>query len=228
MKSAQQLALDVALRPEPTLHNFCVGANAQAWAHLQDWLAGAPAACAAPSYLWGESGCGKTHLLRAVQTHFQAQGRAVGWLQPGSDVPAEFEPTWAAVLMDDVQVLDAPRQHTAFNWLVNATSAQVPVLAAGCCPVADLPLRDDVRSRLGWGLVFALQALPEAQLRAVLHDAAHARGLTLSDEVLDYVLHRFSRDLGSLMALLDQLDAYALQTQRALTIPLIKSMLESL
>ena len=57
--------------------------------------------------------------------------------------------------------------------------------------------------------------------------AADSRGVMLSDEVLDFVLHRFSRDLGSLMELLAQLDGYALQTQRAITIPLIRSMLEN-
>ena len=51
--------------------------------------------------------------------------------------------------------------------------------------------------------------------------------LVLSDEAMDFILSRFSRDLGSLMQLLDQLDAYALQTQRVITIPLIKSMLEN-
>ena len=46
-------------------------------------------------------------------------------------------------------------------------------------------------------------------------------------EAMDFMLNRFSRDLSSLMQLLDQLDAYALQTQRAITIPLIKSMLDN-
>jgi DnaA family protein len=45
--------------------------------------------------------------------------------------------------------------------------------------------------------------------------------------VMDFILHRFSRDLGSLMQLLEHLDAYALQAQRAITIPLVKAMLES-
>jgi DnaA family protein len=49
----------------------------------------------------------------------------------------------------------------------------------------------------------------------------------LSDEVMSYMLNRFSRDLGSLMQLLDNLDHYALQTQRALTIPLVRAMLEN-
>ena len=41
------------------------------------------------------------------------------------------------------------------------------------------------------------------------------------------MVNRFSRDLSSLMQLLDHLDRYALGTQRAITIPLIKSMLEN-
>ena len=61
----------------------------------------------------------------------------------------------------------------------------------------------------------------------MLRREADARGVFLSDEAMDFMLTRFSRDLGSLMQLLDQLDAYALQTKRAITIPLIKSMLES-
>jgi DnaA family protein len=59
-----------------------------------------------------------------------------------------------------------------------------------------------------------------------LRQKADERGIFLSDEVMDFILNRFSRDLGSLVQLLDQLDGYALQTQRAITIPLLKSMLE--
>ena len=65
------------------------------------------------------------------------------------------------------------------------------------------------------------------QLPAVLRQAADARGIFLSDEVMDYMLTRFSRDLGSLMELLHQLDHYGLQTQRGITIPLIKSMMDN-
>ena len=84
----------------------------------------------------------------------------------------------------------------------------------------------DAFGRLGWGHVFQLQALGETERRAVLRRAADDRGVFLGDEVMDFMLRRFSRDLSSLMMLLDQLDSYALRTQRAITIPLIKSMLE--
>jgi DnaA family protein len=88
-------------------------------------------------------------------------------------------------------------------------------------------LREDLRTRLGWGHVFQLQALTEAQRRGVLRQEADARGLVLGDEVMDFILGRFARDLGSLMQLLDQLDAYALQSKRAITVPMVKAMMES-
>ena len=81
--------------------------------------------------------------------------------------------------------------------------------------------------RLGWGHVFQLQPLDETARRAVLRQEADARGIFLGDEVMDYMLSRFSRDLGNLMRLLGQLDHYALRTQRAITIPLLKDMLEA-
>ena len=101
------------------------------------------------------------------------------------------------------------------------------VVATGEWAPTDLKLRDDLRTRLGWGHIFALQVLSEPERRAVLRQAADARGVFLGDEVMDFMLNRFSRDLGSLMELLDLLDAYALRTQRAITIPLIKSMMDN-
>jgi DnaA-homolog protein len=145
--------------------------------------------------------------------------------------PPDFDERWAAVVLDDCHLYTAVQQQAAFNWFVNALNAPDGrprwVLAAGNAPPADLQLREDLRSRLGWGHVFALQALTEIERRAVLRKEADARGVFLSDDAMDFILSRFSRDLGSLMQLLDQLDAYALQTKRAITIPLIKSMLEN-
>ena len=175
----------------------------------------------------GGSGCGKTHLLKALRVALQQQGASVGWLDAGVQVPPEFDERWACVLMDDVHAFKAGQQQAAFNWFVHAQTLQLAVLATGALPPADLKLRNDLRTRLGWGHVFALQALSEPERRAVLRQAADARGIFLSDEVMDFMLTRFSRDLGNLMELLDLMDGYALQTQRAITIPLIKTMMDN-
>ena len=221
----QQIALDIGLRTPPTLDNYFPGPNAAALAHLQQWL---PARSdTAPTYVWGPEGSGKTHLLEAAVAGLLAQGHTVGYLNSETQEPAAFDESWAAVVMDDVHLYGDALQHTAFSWFVQAHTLQRPVLAAGRLAPVDLALREDLRTRLGWGHVLGLQLLDEAQSRAVLRQVADARGLVLSDEVMDFTLRRFSRDLGSLMQLLDGLDRYALQTQRALTIPLVKSMLEN-
>jgi DnaA family protein len=221
----QQLALDIGLASGPTLANFFAGPNEAALQHLQLW-SGSPTRSPVPTYLWGPEGSGKSHLLEAVRAALREQGGKIGWLDPSVAEPPEFDEDWAAVLLDDVQHYSAVQQHAAFNWFVNAQGLQRWVLGAGTLPPADLSLRDDLRSRLGWGHVFQLQLLSEAERRAVLRQQADARGIFLSDEVMDFMLRRFSRDLASLVQLLDHLDGYALQTQRAITIPLIKSMLE--
>jgi len=225
----RQIALDIAMPGPATLDNFFPGPNSAVHAHLQRLVQGqqVPDALAVPTYLWGPEGSGKTHLLRAVEEGLRARGASAGCLDASGTAPPEFDESWAMVLMDDVHLYSADQQHTAFAWFVQAHSLQRPVIAAGSSAPADLLLREDLRTRLGWGHIFAMQPLAEAQSRAVLRQAADARGLFLSDEVMDYTLRRFSRDLGSLLALLDELDRYALQTQRAITIPLIRSMLEN-
>jgi DnaA family protein len=222
----KQLALDIGLARPATLESFFAGPNEAAWKHLQLW-SGSPTRSPVPTYLWGAAASGKTHLLQAVQETLREQGASAGWLDPSMAEPPEFDERWAVVLLDDVQLYSAVQQHAAFNWFVQAQSLQRGLLAAGSLPPADLQLREDLRTRLGWGHVFQLQVLSEPERRAVLRQAADARGVFLSDEVMDFILHRFSRDLGSLMQLLEHLDAYALRTQRAITIPLIKSMLEN-
>ena len=108
---------------------------------------------------------------------------------------------------------------------VNWSSGRSSWAAAGRLPPVDLPLRDDLRSRLGWGHVFALQPLAEAETRAALRREADRRGIFLPDEVMDYLLTRFQRDMTHLMGLLDRLDGFALAEHRHVTVPLLKKML---
>jgi len=222
----KQIALDIGLARGPTLASYFAGPNEAALAHLRLW-AQSPTRSPVPTYLWGPTGAGKTHLLKAVVESLREQGATAGWLDASVAEPPAFDENWAVVLLDDAHLFTAVQQHAAFVWFVQAQALQRGVLAAGALPPADLKLREDLRTRLGWGHVFQLHVLSEPERRAVLRQAADARGVFLGDEVMDFMLTRFSRDLGSLMQLLDQLDGYALQTQRAITIPLLKAMLEN-
>ena len=216
----KQLPLAIATEAPRTFDNFLPGANAPARDHLMA-LGPAPA----PVYLWGPSGSGKTHLLQAAAGSFQQQGGRVGWFGAALATPWADEESWSLIVIDDCDRLDAGQQQAAFALFVEAAGSGVPVLAAGAVPPIDLALRDDLRSRLAWGHVFALQPLAEPEVRAALRREADRRGLFLSDEVMDYLLTRFERDLKHLTAQLDRLDLFAMVNKRAITLPLLRQML---
>jgi len=216
--------IPLALSPDlaRSFDTFVPGANAMAIDHLRAFHAGS-----APVYLWGPSGSGKTHLLQALAQRFQEQGGLVGWFGAADPAPWAQDEHRALIVFDACDLFDADQQQAAFALFVDATARGIPIAAAGRVPPVDLPLRDDLRTRLGWGHVLAIQPLSEAETRAALRREADRRGLFLSDDVMDYLLTRFARDLKHLMALLDGLDEYALVNKRAITVPLLKQMLAS-
>lgn len=216
----QQIPLAIGPEALPTFDSFLTGPNAAAHAHLRSLQPPA-----APVYLWGPAGSGKTHLLRALAHQMQQQGQRVGWFDAADAVPWPLAADWALVVIDRCEALDEAAQHAAFALFVDATTQGVQIAAAGRLPPVDLPLRDDLRTRLGWGHVFALQPLSEAETRAALRRDADRRGIFLSDEVMDHLLTRFERDMGSLVRLLDRLDQFSLARSRAITVPLLRTML---
>jgi len=218
--SMKQIPLAIGPEPRPTFDNFVPGANGAALQHLQ-----ALTLPAAPVYLWGPAGSGKTHLLRALASDFRVAGLVVAGFDAADGMPWKLPAGAALAVIDRCEALDAAAQHAAFGLFVDAATQGLQLVAAGRLPPVDLPLRDDLRTRLAWGHVFALEPLDEAETRTVLRREADRRGIFLSDEVMDHLLTRFERDLSHLMRLLDRLDHYALAQGRQVTVPLLRQML---
>lgn len=212
-----QLPLPLGGQAAPGFDDFVEGDNAAALAHLR-----ALRMPDAPVYLWGPAGSGKSHLLQAMAAQVRQAGCRAADFEPGQALPADA----TLAVIDDAHALDDSAQADAFRWFVDAATSGVQIIAAGRVPPVDLPLREDLRTRLASGPTFALQPLADPQVRAVLRRAAGRRGIALGDEVLDYLLSRFTRDLRHLMNLLDHLDRYALAHSRHVTVPLIRQMLE--
>jgi DnaA family protein len=221
----QQLVLRLSEPPAPTLENFAPGSNSEALAVLHAWLAGAVEdRCV---YLWGPPGCGKSHLLRAAAQTSQGTGRA-GICARSSELEAleQGAPLPTLIAVDDVQRLSADAQAALFRLFQRLREDDARLLAAGDAAPAGLGLRDDVKTRLGAGLVFQLRLLSDEEKAEALHGHARARGFTLSPELTDYLLRHGRRDLPSLMAVLDALDECSLQTKRPITLPLLRDVLQ--
>lgn len=197
----RQLVLDIGPPLEPDFDNYVAGPNAEALERVRSLAAGGLGE--AIVYLWGEPGSGRTHLLRAA---------------------ARANP--ALVIADDVEMLDEAAQQRLFAAINAARGGEPPVLAAGRHPPAQLALREDLRTRLAWGLVYQLKPLSDGEKAMHLRAQAARRGLRLSDEVIGYLLSRLPRDLSSLNAVLEALDRYSLATKRPVTLPLVREALE--
>lgn len=216
----KQLTLDIGLDTEPDFARFLPGANGMALTALQQLQLPS-----APVYLFGPKGSGKSHLLSALAAQVRQQGGRCGWFSADTPVPWDFDEGWSLVVIEDCERLDALQQHAAFKLFIEAASFGAQMACSGALPPAQLPLREDLRSRLAWGPAYALSPLPDDAARQALHEAAQRRGLHFSDEVLAYVMTHLARDLGSQMALLDRLDRFSLAHQRQVTVPLLKRML---
>jgi DnaA-homolog protein len=216
----KQLALELAAAPAPTLDNFIIGDNAEVVAALRALLLeGQPERFI---YLWGGTGSGCSHLLRATLQALRKSGRAAHLFEGSADgVQADD-----ACVADNVQRLDGPAQIALFNVCNTLREGSGVLVAAGDLPPARLPLRPDLLTRLAWGLVYEVHPLSEQDRLAALRDYAAARGFTLPQEVAEYLLARAPRDLGSLRALVDTLDRLSLEQKRAITVPLARELLQ--
>jgi DnaA-homolog protein len=220
LECMKQIPLAIGPESRPSFDNFVPGANGAALAHLSALVPPAP-----PVYLWGPAASGKTHLMQALVARCQAQGQTAAWFDAADPEPWVLQAPWSLVVVDRCDELGPAAQHAAFALFEAAAAQGVQWLAAGRLPPVDLLLRDDLRTRLGWGHVFALEPLADRESRAALRREADHRGIFLTDEVMDYLQSRFPRDLGHLMRVLDHLDDFGLAKGRRITVPLVRQML---
>jgi DnaA family protein len=138
-----------------------------------------------------------------------------------------YSPDISLYLLDDCDRLSAAAQIDAFALFNQIREHGAYMVSTGPVPPAVLPVREDLRTRMGWGLIYLIHGLSDDQKIAALTQAAEARGLTLSASVLPYLLSHFKRDMRSLATMLDALDQYSLETQRPVTLPLLRDLLLS-
>ncbi|MFM2344204.1 MAG: hypothetical protein RLZZ210_814 [Pseudomonadota bacterium] len=230
MTQIQQLALDLGIGHNlHTFDTFAIGANAEVIAILHS-LVNKPFS-KSPSrmvYIWGEQESGKTHLLHGLNADAMQNGIASIYLTSYNrldDFTIIDKPCIYCV--DDIHLMCEDQQISVFN-LINEirNKPNSAIVTTGNYAPRDLKLREDVRTRMGWGLVYQLHALKEGDKKQAIINNAKARGIILNKEIVEWLLENTYSDMNSLIDVLDALDMYSLQHKKPVSLVMLKKMLQ--
>ena len=227
MNPTQQLVFDLVPPEPPSFASFLPGRNVEALAELNRFASGE--ATESSLVLWGPPGSGKSHLLRATVADAIARGHAAEYVaEPGSLIAMDPD-TLAArslVAVDAIETASTDAQGRLFSLFNALRAARHRFVGAARASPAGLGVREDLRTRLGWGLVYEVVALADEEKPAALAAYARRRGFAVPDDVIRYLLGHARRDMPALLGALAALDHYSLALRRPVTLSLLREWLQ--
>jgi chromosomal replication initiator protein len=236
--------VDLSFNPKNTFDSFVVGNNNN-FAHAAALaVAQAPGKSYNPLFLYGGVGLGKTHLLHAIGQHVAAsrKGARVAYVSSEkftneyidgiqNNQLGKFRKRYRqtdVLLLDDIQFLAGKERiqeeffHT-FNALHDAHKQIVLTCDRPAGEIQNLEQR--LVSRFEWGLVTDLQP-PDIETRtAILRKKAIAMGVTLPDDVINFLAMRIRANIRRLEGALIRVASYSSLTGRKLTRETVEGLL---
>jgi len=180
----------------------------------------------------GEQSTGKSHLLNAAALYCQQYSvpfqffEASMLLEYGCEVVAPNS-QGSVLIIDDLHLLAKNKEweRKLYDLYNDAQRHQWLMLVSLTSIELNLFELKDWASRLKAGFNIKLIAYDEQNLNEILKLRSKILGLKLKQDVIDYLLVHFSRDLPEQIKLLRELDRQALEQNRNITIPFIKETL---
>lgn len=242
---SQCLYPELKLHPDYTFDSFVVGpSNRLAHASCVA-VSHSPGNTYNPLFIYGNSGLGKTHLLQAIcfEARRKSNGAIIQFLSCEEFVNrfiraieegnlTGFQNQFRTVdmlVIDDIQFL-REREHSqeeffhTFNALYN--NGRQIILSADSQPGQIPSLEERLISRFNWGLVARIDP-PSYETRvAIVQKKAHLRGLTIPDEIAEYIARKVQANIRELEGALTTIYAVATTSRRKITLELAQGALE--
>ncbi len=223
----EQTILPVRIPDTSTFANFLADGNTQTISTLREFLESETGT--QTCLLVGDIGSGKTHLLFAACNSI-----------PGSVylpfMDLQLEPDYldgledsTLVCIDDVHsVAGQPKWEAGLFALMEKIESRSHLLLVSAQMVPaelDFQLKDLV-NRFQGRQILKLLPTTNTMVSQILRERAAGRGLILDETVIQFILSRYSRDVHSLMRLLNRMDERTMIAQRKITIPFLKQFRE--
>jgi len=227
-----QLPLDLRFPPGLSLDHYLVGNNKAAIASVTRFLESSEHLL----YLSGIEGTGKTHLLAGLCELAELNSKTSIFIPLADAVNLSPEmlaglENYDLICLDDVQMVKgySEWQQALFRLFNLSREAGGHLLVSARVGPAALDLElADLKSRLSWGLSYHLKPLGDEDKTRLMKAAANNRGMTLTDEIANYILDRGPRGVAELLDFLERLDKSSLATCRRLTLPFVREQMQQM
>jgi len=181
--------------------------------------------------LLGSSATGKSHLLFATCHQLAEKGVSHLYLNLNDykawslDIFEGLEEL-TLIALDNIHAIagDPQWEEALFDLLNRVVESQraLVICSSHLGPSNSAFTLPDLQSRLAWGVIYHINHLNDAGKEEAVSVRAQERGLTLSNQALQFLFHHSERDLKSLMSLLARLDTRSLQEQKRLSVAMVK------
>ncbi len=222
---ARQLALDLGHRSASGREDFLIApSNADAVSWIDLW----PAWPGPALILHGPAACGKSHLA-AVWAESSGAARVL----PESLTTRDARDLFAAgphLVVDGLDPVIGDRAaETVLFHLYNMARehGRGLLVTMRAAPVRQAFALPDLASRLRAAPAAAIQPPDDTLLAALLVKLFADRQLHVGEDVLHYILPRVERSFAAARDLVARADAKALAERRGISIPLLRTLLES-
>ncbi|MGH2735140.1 MAG: chromosomal replication initiator protein DnaA [Actinomycetota bacterium] len=243
---ASQADSEAPFLPKYTFDSFVIGSSNRFAHAAAQAVAEGPAQAYNPLFIYGGAGLGKTHLLHAI-------GRYVGECHPGlvsryvsteqfmnefilalqRRAFPDFHTRYRAVdilMVDDIQFLEGKeRTQEEFFHTFNALHPKSQIVITSDRPPKKIStLEERLRTRFEWGLITDIQP-PDLETRiAILQMKAETEGISVPQDVLDFIASRIQTNIRELEGALIRVAAYASLTRSEPSLELAQGILQSL
>jgi chromosomal replication initiator protein len=238
---------ELHFNPKNTFESFVVGNNNNFAYAAALAVAQAPGKSYNPLFLYGGVGLGKTHLLHAIGQHVSGnkKGAHVAYLSSEkftneyidgiqNNQLAKFRKKYRqtdVLLIDDIQFLAGKEriQEEFFHTFNALHEAHKQIVLTCDRPASEIQgLEHRLVSRFEWGLVTDLQP-PDVEMRlAILQKKAQIMGVTLSDDIMNFLANRIRTNVRRLEGALIRVASYASLTGKKLTIEVVEGLLREI
>jgi len=175
--------------------------------------------------IWGPAGSGKSHLLHAVAETVRRNGNVACYCplrEPFLEPPPQL--SGAVVLFDDLDVADAAAQEALFHAFNRAERLKQRWLVAANAPPHQLPLREDLRTRLALLPLLPVTPLDDTGRARLIARRAAEWGVAISDDAVRFLLTHASRAIPELLLVLEAASEESLRRGKPITAPLVKAV----